>query len=88
MSPVSRLKPQKITFPAHDADEWAKGDRRTAAFDVSVDKLVSHNLHSAPDIEELVSRILDKISELRGVSCTGHVPMYHVVPRFIAILNY
>ena len=50
-----RLKPRKITFPAHDADEWAKGDRRTAAFDVSVDKLVSHNLHSAPDIEELVS---------------------------------
>ena len=82
MSPVSRLKPQKITFPAHDADEWAKGDRRTAAFDVSVDKLVSHNLHSAPDIEELVSRISDKIRASRGVmyrSCT-HVscsPTFH-----------
>ena len=61
--PQSRLEPQKITFPAHDADEWAKGDRRTAAFDVSVDKLVSHNLQSAPDIEELVSRISEEKSD-------------------------
>ena len=83
MSPVSRLKPRKITFPAHDADEWAKGDRRTAAFDVSVDKLISHNLHSAPDIEKLVSRISNfKLSDFSifNVSCTcSHVyHMYHI----------
>ena len=79
----SRLKPRKITFPAHDADEWAKGDRRTAAFDVSVDKLISHNLHSAPDIEKLVSRISNfKLSDFSifNVSCTcSHVyHMYHI----------
>ena len=54
-----RLQPRKITFPDHDADEWAKGDRRSAAYDVSVDKLVSWDLNVlAPDVRTLIDRTL------------------------------
>lgn len=63
-----RLTPMKITFPEHDPDAWAKGDSRTAARDVSIDKHVSQDLESlAPEVVELISRLtmsLDTVNKL------------------------
>eukprot|EP00435_Cladocopium_sp_Y103_P042606 s1772_g11.t2 len=63
-----RLTPRRITFPEHNADEWAAGNRRSASRDVSIDKHVSQDLiHVAPEVQELVSKLsisLNSMNEL------------------------
>ena len=52
-----RLKPKRIIFPEHDGDEWAQGDARSAALDVSIDKHVSQDLIDlAPGVNEFMNR--------------------------------
>eukprot|EP00438_Fugacium_kawagutii_P001405 Skav212012 [mRNA] locus=scaffold3771:45198:48973:+ [translate_table: standard] len=47
------LQPKRIVFPDYDPDAYAKGDRRSAASGVSVDKHVSHDLSLlAPEEKE------------------------------------
>lgn len=53
-----RLQPKRIVFPDYDPDAYAKGDRRSAASGVSVDKHVSHDLSLlAPEVEEFMKRL-------------------------------
>ena len=48
----------KITFPEHDPDAWDRGDRRSAARDVSIEKHVSQDLEAlAPEVQELLSKL-------------------------------
>ena len=57
-----RLKPRKVIFPEYDREEWARGDRRSAVRDLSVDKLVSWDLRLlAPEVEEFITRILPRL---------------------------
>ena len=61
MGHPERLQPRRITFPEHDLDAWAQGDRRSAAQDLSVDKHVSRDLRDlAPEVEEFMSRALSR----------------------------
>ena len=66
-----RLQPRRITFPEHDLDAWAQGDRRSAAKDLSVDKHVSRDLSDlAPEVEEFMNRALSRNSfGLGGLVC-------------------
>lgn len=38
------LKPVEIIFPSHDLTSWRRGDQRSAAKQISVDKYVSHEI--------------------------------------------
>ena len=38
------LDPEQVIFPRHDADAWAKGDKRTASEGSHIGKLVNINL--------------------------------------------
>lgn len=63
-----RLAPRRITFPEHDADEWAKGNRRTASRDVSIDKHVSQDLADlAPDVQEFIARLSMSLSSMNDM---------------------
>lgn len=58
----------KITFPEYDRDAWAKGDSRTAARDVSLDKHVSQDLESlAPEVVELISRLTMSLNTVNNL---------------------
>lgn len=60
-----RLQPKRIVFPDYDPDAYAKGDRRSAASGVSVDKHVSHDLSLlAPEVEEFMKRLSPEIVEV------------------------
>ncbi|CAK9007773.1 unnamed protein product [Durusdinium trenchii] len=51
-----RLNAKTIIFPAHDAVEWSKNIRGTAATRVQIDKYISQDLTAlAPDIEEFMN---------------------------------
>ena len=59
-----RLKPRKIIFPEYEPEAWARGDHRSAARDLSVDKLVSWDLGLlAPEVEEFLTRILPRFHD-------------------------
>lgn len=63
-----RLTPMKITFPEYDRAAWAKGDSRTAARDVSLDKHVSQDLESlAPEVVELISRLTMSLNTVNNL---------------------
>eukprot|EP00438_Fugacium_kawagutii_P023971 Skav206661 [mRNA] locus=scaffold1933:631274:635632:- [translate_table: standard] len=54
---MAELQPKRIVFPDYDPDAYAKGDRRSAASGVSVDKHVSHDLSLlAPEVRRQVMK--------------------------------
>ena len=68
IGPVGRLTPQRITFPEHNADEWAAGNRRSASRDVSIDKHVSQDLIDlAPEVEELISKLSISLNSMNDL---------------------
>ena len=55
-------------FPEYDRAAWAKGDSRTAARDVSLDKHVSQDLESlAPEVVELISRLTMSLNTVNNL---------------------
>ena len=63
-----RLEPRRITFPEHDADEWANRNRRTASRDVSIDKHVSQDLADlAPDVQEFIAKLSMSLSSMNDL---------------------
>eukprot|EP00435_Cladocopium_sp_Y103_P000432 s296_g1.t1 len=82
-----RLTPRRITFPEHNADEWAAGNRRSASRDVSIDKHVSQDLiHLAPEVEELVSKLsmsLNSMNELLLDQLNTGDPNFDVACRWL-----
>lgn len=62
------LKPMEITFPGHDLTSWRRGDQRSAAKQISVDKYVSHDLrHLAPRVVQLVENFQMDLSMVNSM---------------------
>ena len=52
------MKPVKSIFPAHDKAAWERGDVSTESLDLSLGKLVSHDLNAmAPRLEKFLESI-------------------------------
>ena len=65
---ASRLAPTRVGFPEHNADEWARNDRRSASRDSSIDKHVSQDLKAiAPEVEEFIDRLSLSIQQVNDM---------------------
>eukprot|EP00435_Cladocopium_sp_Y103_P017031 s1416_g4.t1 len=58
----------EIIFPGHDLTSWRRGDQRSAAKQISVDKYVSHDLqHLAPRVVQLIENFLMDVSMVNSM---------------------
>ena len=56
------LKPMEIIFPGHDLTSWRRGDQRSAAKQISVDKYVSHEIwRNMKKYEEMARKWHEKL---------------------------
>ncbi|CAK9115801.1 unnamed protein product [Durusdinium trenchii] len=56
-----QLNPKQVIFPKHNADAWAKGDKRTASKGGHVGKLVNLNLDGMGSVASRVRRFLQNL---------------------------
>jgi len=63
-----RLAPERITFPAHNPEQWRQGNRHTGQPSLPIEKLVSQDLFDlAPDVEEVLRRLTMSLQSLEAL---------------------